>query len=368
MRILYVITGLGGGGAEKVVCDVADEMCARGHVVKIAYLKGEVIVFPKNKNIELIDLGLESVVNTFGCFRNYRDLLVRFMPDVVHSHMVHANIFTRISRKFYSIPKLISTAHSSNEGGNLRMLAYKLTHNLSDLTTNVSLEASRNFEIRKGVPKGEIKTIYNGIDLKKFIKNSLINDRLRNDLNIKKGIPIFIAVGRFHDAKDYPNLINAFKIFKERLIDNNNYRNIPILLIVGDGELKSEVEFLIESSNLNNSIKLLGRRNDIPDLLNLADFFILSSKYEGLPTVIMEAMACETFVISTNCSGAKEIMGDTGIRVPIRDSDALAEGLIKVFNLSSQEIELNNLYARQRVEETFSLEKSIENWLGIYES
>ncbi|MBR7682431.1 glycosyltransferase [Acinetobacter nosocomialis] len=367
MRILYVITGLGGGGAEKVVCDLADEMCALGHVVKIAYLKGEVIVFPKNKNIELINLGLESVVNTFGCFRNYRDLLIRFMPHVVHSHMVHANIFTRISRNFYSIPKLISTAHSSNEGGNLRMWAYKFTHNLSDLTTNVSLEASRNFEIRKGVPRGEIKTIYNGIDLKKFIKNPLIKDSLRNDLNIKKDIPIFIAVGRFHDAKDYPNLINAFKIFKKRLI-NNNSSNIPILLIVGDGELKSEIEFLIESSNLSNSIKLLGRRNDIPDLLNLADYFILSSKYEGLPTVIMEAMACETFVISTNCSGSEEIMGDTGIRVPISDSATLAEGLLKAFNLSSNEIELNNLYARERIEKIFSLEKSIETWLEIYES
>ena len=113
---------------------------------------------------------------------------------------------------------------------------------------------------------------------------------------------------------------------------------------------------------------MLGRRNDIPDLLNIADYFILSSKYEGLPTVIMEAMACETFVISTNCSGSEEIMGDTGIRVPISDSTALAEGLLKAFNLSLKEIELNNLYARERIEKIFSLKKSIETWLEIYES
>lgn len=368
MRILYVITGLGGGGAEKVVCDLADEMCSRGHIVKIAYLKGEVVVYPKNKKIDLVYLGLESVLHALSFFKNYRDLLISFTPDVVHSHMVHANIFTRISRKFYPIPKLICTAHSSNEGGSLRMLAYKFTHSLADLTTNVSSEASRNFEIKKGVPKGEIKTIYNGIDLKKFIKNSLVKDDLKKSLNIKKNIPIFIAVGRFHEAKDYPNLINAFKIFMERVIHNNDYSNVPLLLIVGDGELKNEVESLIKSFNLNNNIKLLGRRNDIPDLLNLADYFILSSKYEGLPTVIMEAMACETFVISTNCSGSEEIMGDTGIRVPISDSTALAEGLLKAFNLSLKEIELNNLYARERIEKIFSLKKSIETWLEIYES
>lgn len=368
MRILYVITGLGGGGAEKVVCDLADEMCSRGHIVKIAYLKGEIVVYPKNKKIELVYLGLESVLHVLSFFKNYRDLLISFTPDVVHSHMVHANIFTRISRKFYPIPKLICTAHSSNEGGSLRMLAYNFTHSLADLTTNVSSEASRNFEIKKGVPKGEIKTIYNGIDLKKFIKNSLVKDDLKRSLNIKKNIPIFIAVGRFHEAKDYPNLINAFKIFMERVIHNNDCSNVPLLLIVGDGELKNEVESLIKSFNLKNNIKLLGRRNDIPDLLNLADYFILSSKYEGLPTVIMEAMACETFVISTNCSGSEEIMGDTGIRVPISDSAALAEGLLKAFNLSLKEIELNNLYARERIEKIFSLKKSIETWLEIYES
>ncbi|MFX6686934.1 glycosyltransferase, partial [Acinetobacter baumannii] len=81
------------------------------------------------------------------------------------------------------------------------------------------------------------------------------------------------------------------------------------------------------------------------------------SKYEGLPTVIMEAMACETFVISTNCSGVEEIMNDTGIMVPICDSEALAEGLIKAYNLSPKEIELNNLSARRRIEKIFSLEK-----------
>ncbi|MEX8036417.1 glycosyltransferase [Acinetobacter baumannii] len=368
MRILYVITGLGGGGAEKVVCDLADEMCSRGHIVKIAYLKGEIVVFPKNKEIELVYLGLESILNALSFFRNYRDLIISFTPDVVHSHMVHANIFTRISRKFYSIPKLICTAHSSNEGSKFRMLAYNFTHNLADLTTNVSLEASRNFEIRKGVPKGGIRTIYNGIDLSKFIKSPLNKDKIKNNLGIENGIPIFIAVGRFHEAKDYPNLINAFRIFKTKIIHNSQDNNLPILLIVGDGELKSEVELLIESFNLKDNIKLLGRRNDIPDLLNIADYFILSSKYEGLPTVIMEAMACETFVISTNCSGVEEIMNDTGIMVAICDSEALAEGLIKAYNLSPKEIELNNLSARRRIEKIFSLEKSIETWLEIYES
>lgn len=364
MRILYVITGLGGGGAEKVVCDLADEMCALGHVVKIAYLKGEVIVFPKNKNIELINLGLESVVNTFGCFRNYRDLLISFTPDVVHSHMVHANIFTRISRKFYPIPKLICTAHSNNEGGRFRMLAYKYTHKLADVTTNVSKNASHSFEKLGAVPIGEITTVYNGIDLKKFEKfNSNIS--LKEELSIDVQTPIFLAVGRFHDAKDYPNLIRSFLYLKS----NNIFKEKnPKLLIAGDGEGRLEIEQLIQDLELETDIILLGRRDDIAALLNMADFFVLSSKYEGLPTVIIEAMACETYVIATDCGGSAEIMGDTGTLVPIQDSHTLSDAMVHVLTLDNASIVSNNKKARQRVENLFSLTSSVNHWIEIYES
>ncbi len=364
MRILYVITGLGGGGAEKVVCDLADEMCALGHVVKIAYLKGEVIVFPKNKNIELINLGLESVVNTFGCFRNYRDLLISFTPDVVHSHMVHANIFTRISRKFYPIPKLICTAHSNNEGGRFRMLAYKYTHKLADVTTNVSKNASHSFEKLGAVPIGEITTVYNGIDLKKFEKfNSNIS--LKEELSIDVQTPFFLAVGRFHDAKDYPNLIRSFLYLKS----NNIFKEKnPKLLIAGDGEGRLEIEQLIQDLELETDIILLGRRDDIAALLNMADFFVLSSKYEGLPTVIIEAMACETYVIATDCGGSAEIMGDTGTLVPIQDSHTLSDAMVHVLTLDNASIVSNNKKARQRVENLFSLTSSVNHWIEIYES
>ncbi|MBK5975631.1 glycosyltransferase [Acinetobacter baumannii] len=364
MRILYVITGLGGGGAEKVVCDLADEMCSRGHTVKIAYLKGEIVVYPKNKKIELVYLGLESVLHALSFFKNYRDLLISFTPDVVHSHMVHANIFTRISRKFYPIPKLICTAHSNNEGGRFRMLAYKYTHKLADVTTNVSKNASHSFEKLGAVPIGEITTVYNGIDLKKFEKfNSNIS--LKEELSIDVQTPIFLAVGRFHDAKDYPNLIRSFLYLKS----NNIFKEKnPKLLIAGDGEGRLEIEQLIQDLELETDIILLGRRDDIAALLNMADFFVLSSKYEGLPTVIIEAMACETYVIATDCGGSAEIMGDTGTLVPIQDSHTLSDAMVHVLTLDNASIVSNNKKARQRVENLFSLTSSVNHWIEIYES
>ncbi len=157
MKILYVITGLGGGGAEKVLVELADQMIEKGNEVKIAYLKGEVIVKPKNPEIQLVYLGLENPLNLIKAYRKYFNLINFFKPDIVHSHMVHANIFVRIFRRFhYPISRLICSAHSSNEGGKIRMLMYRWTHSLSEVTTNVSHHAASNFEKLGAVPMGKI--------------------------------------------------------------------------------------------------------------------------------------------------------------------------------------------------------------------
>lgn len=355
MKILYLITGLGLGGAEKVVVDLANQMNALGHNVKIAYLTGEVLVKPNCTDIEIIALHLNSVKHFLLASRRYQQLIKRFKPNVIHAHMVHANIFARINRTVCSIPKLICTAHSSNEGGKARMFAYHLTNHLSDLNTNVSQEATEAMITKGAFIKNDVVTVYNGIDLDKFEKNNDIIDLDNNVLNL-------ISVGRFSDAKDYPNLINAFAVLKSQ--NNSNVK----LNIVGDGELRSEIEILIKELQLEEDITLLGRRSDIPQLLSQADIFVLASKHEGLPTVVIEAMACECYVVATDCGGSAEILGDTGQLVPIEDSQALADALKNTVALSSKDRMENNRKARARVEQLFSLETSVKKWLALYEA
>lgn len=362
MKILYVITGLGGGGAEKVVADLADQMVLFGHKVKIAYLKGEIVVRPKSQDIELIYLELEKPLDFYKAFKSYTALLKYFSPDVVHAHMVHANIFTRICRQFYPVRKLICSAHSNNEGGRFRMLAYKYTHQMANITTNVSHNASQNFEQLGAVPKGGMITVHNGVDLGKFNPKSA-QENLVENLGVDPSTPLFIAVGRFHDAKDYPNLIDAFFKLKQ---SQEFKTQKPKLLIAGDGELRIKIELQIQELGLDQDIFLLGRRDDISDLLNLSDYFVLSSKYEGLPTVVIEAMACQTYVLATDCGGSAEIMGNTGILVPSQDSSALAIALEQALKLDAIKLSENNIEARMRVENMFSLDVSVNKWLELY--
>ena len=355
MKILYLITGLGLGGAEKVVADLADQMILLGHNVKIAYLTGEVQVKPTSSNVELIALHLNSAKGFLLSSRKYQRLIKSFRPDVVHAHMVHANIFTRLNRALCPVPKLICTAHSSNEGGKARMLAYRLTNRLSDINTNVSQEATQAMINKGAFTKSNVVTVYNGINLNKFKNDPKSIRREQNTLNL-------IAVGRFTDAKDYPNLINAFAILKSR--NNSNIK----LTIVGDGELTPQIESLIKELNLDKDITLLGRRSDVVELLSQADIFILASKHEGLPTVVIEAMACECYVVATDSGGVAEVMGNTGKLVPIQNSQALADALQNAIALSSKDRMQNNRKARARVEQLFSLETSVQKWLALYES
>lgn len=354
MNILYVITGLGLGGAEKVVCDLADQMSALGHRVKIAYLVGEVLVRPKSIHIEIVSLELRSPYELYSALKKYKKLIQDFKPDVVHAHMVHANIFARINRIGCAIPKLICTAHNSNEGGRLRMIAYRLTNFLSDFNSNVSQEATESLISKGAFNKNNLTTVYNGIDLSKFksFKSEKKNDEI-----------MVLSVGRFNEQKDYPNLFKAIKILK----DNSIIEKVKFY-IAGDGDLRPQLEKTIEDFGINNNIVLLGKRSDIPDLLNQADFFVLSSRHEGLPTVVIEAMACETFVVATDCGGSAEILGETGILVPIQNSEALAKGLEQAMSLTEDQIRNNGKLARERVEKLFSLEASVNKWLALYET
>lgn len=354
MKILYIITGLGFGGAEKVVCDLADQMVLKGHEVKIAYLTGDKLMKPKSSNIEIIYLALNGIKSFIPASIQYRNLLRSFRPDVVHAHMVHANIFVRLNRINQKIPKLICTAHNSNEGGKIRMLAYKYTNLLSDINTNVSKEASQAFINKGAFTKENLITVYNGIDLNKFKFSNSKNDIV----SIDDGFTNFLSVGRLNEQKDYPNLLNAISQLDVNLKVRFN--------IVGDGELRLAIENLIDSMDIKNKVNLLGRRKDIATLMHQSDFFILPSKYEGFGLVVAEAMACGTFVIATDCGGVREVLGDTGILVSPQDSQALAQAMQQALSLTDEQISSNNIRARKRIEELFSLEKSVEKWLEIY--
>lgn len=362
MKILYIITGLGVGGAERQVLDLADRFYEQGHIVKICYLTGPVLLRPKNQNIELIDLELEKTISGLvkGSLK-LKSVIKVFDPDVVHAHMVHANLLSRLVRLIQPIKKLINTAHNTNEGGKLRMLAYRLTHSLTDAMTNVTLEAVKVFEQKKATPVGGIFEVSNGIDTALYKRDKSSGQRIREAYGIGDDEKIILAVGRLEAAKDYENLISAFAQLTGSLTPTK-------LWIVGDGSERKKLSDLVDSLNVSDRVTFLGVRSDVAHIYNAADLYVLSSAWEGFGLVVAEAMASERVVVVTDCGGVKEVVGECGYLVPPQNSLALKNAMSKALSIPLIDAENMGRTSRTRIVENYSIDRIVGVWSGIYKA
>ncbi|UCV18278.1 glycosyltransferase [Ferribacterium limneticum] len=360
MRILMLITGLGVGGAERQLADLADALHRLGHEVAIAYLTGSVRVRPKSPGVVLHDLEADkSVFGLLRVLRRLRSVIGEFRPNVVHSHMFHANILARIARLSVAVPRLVCTAHSTHEGGRLRMLAYRLTHRLADVTTNVSREAVVAFEAKRAIPKGGMLVVPNGIDTTRFCANTINRQATRQQEGIGDDERVVIAVGRLVEAKDFSNLLHAWQ-------EVTWNRTRIKLWIVGDGALRGQLESLAAHLGIEQTVSFLGIRENIPDLLNAVDLFVLSSAWEGFAIVAAEAMACGKVAVVTDAGGTRELLGEVGFLVGVRDSKALAAVLDHALSLPKEELDRLGGLARERVIDHFSLSRAVDKWLDLY--
>ncbi|ELV7529229.1 glycosyltransferase [Edwardsiella ictaluri] len=360
-RVCFVITGLGMGGAEKQVCDLADSLSIGNIDIIIINLTGEAILKPVSSNVTIYSINMKkNLMGFISALLKVRKILARFKPDIVHSHMYHANIFSRILRLTYPFPKLICTAHSTNEGGRIRMLLYRITDFLATISTNVSQEAVVAFEKNKAIKKGRMLLVYNGINTNKYKFSEDARYKKRKELSITDNDRLILAVGRLTAAKNYHNLLLAFSMLPCK--DN------VFLAIAGDGEDKISLINLAMELNINDHVLWLGLRYDISELMSAMDIYAMSSSWEGMPLVLCEAMSCGGKVIATDCGGVKEIIGDAGMIIERDNPRRLADGID--FLLKSESIDRNrcSCKARERILLNYSLESVSARWLSLYTS
>ncbi len=360
MKVLLVITSLGVGGAERLVTSLADRYAVIGHDVMLVRFHGEAELRPGDPRVRLENLDMRrSPKGMLVAMWRFRRLLLEFRPDVVNSHLVHANILTRLLRLVTPMPRLVSSAHNTNEEGRFRMLAYRLTDRLVNVSTNVSEEAVQAFQDQGALCPGRMLAIHNGIDTEDFVFDQAARDRIRTELSVGDSIPLIIAVGRLWEQKDYPNLLNAMSGLARRSFE---FR----LAIIGDGPLRSKLKALAQSLGIAGQVDFLGVRHDIPALMSACDVFVLSSAWEGFGLVVAEAMACERIVVATDSGGVREVVGEAGYLVEPRDSEALSGAIGQALGLSDAERKLMGEAARTRVVEKFSLAATADRYLAVF--
>jgi len=367
MRIVTVLTSLGVGGAEKQALAVAERMAKRGHAVAVLVLMPPVAEeWPTT--IRTVYLGVHKTPGSVlrGLMRA-RSFAREFRPDLAHSHSFHANLFTRLLRLL--VPRLVvlSTVHSVNEGGWRRMMAYRLTDVLSRRTVAVSEAAARHFIGLKAVPRRKCLVVRNGIDIAGFAPDRERRERMRAETGVATATAdvgfVWLAVGRIVLAKDYPNLLCAFAEVWTRRAEAQ-------LWIAGQGQ-KSEIsalQVLCDELSIGKAVRWLGLRRDIPALLDAADAFVSASAWEGMPLAVGEAMAMGKPVVATSVGGVGELLGDTGVAVPARNSHALAAAMIATMRQGRDELSARGRAARKRVLERFSVDASADAWEALYSS
>lgn len=358
--IMFLINALGYGGAELQVFRLALGMKRRGwHVTFVTLIPPVGLADElRAQGIEVLCLNMRrGIPNPIAALKLLRIIRSR-APQIVHSHIVHANLLVRLIRPLAKIPVLICTAHSVNEGRRVFELAYRYSDRLTDLTTNVSQAAVDHYVEIGAAPRHRIRFVPNGLDVSQFRSAPDTRATLRRELNVENKF-VWLAAGRLTEAKDCPNMLRAFASLQE---ENS------VLLLAGRGNLEEEVRALAESLKLGERVQFLGLRTDVPALMNCADAYVMSSAWEGMPLVLQEASATGLPVVATEVGGTREVIvrDRSGFLVPRKNSAALTDAMRRVMKMTPTEREEMGAHGRRHVETQFNMDRVLDLWEEIY--
>ncbi|MDZ8079917.1 MAG: glycosyltransferase family 4 protein [Nostoc sp. DcaGUA01] len=358
MKITLIIHSLTYGGAERIISIMANYWSAKGwQITLLTFDDNKIPDFFLDSHVIYIPLGIAKkspntmigIWNNLKRIRILRNAIINSNPDVVISFMSKININSLLATRWLNIPVIVSERSNpgkSSLGWNWQQLR-QWTYSFADKIVFQTQRARDYFPLKL---QNKSSIIPNMVVLPPIKKHSL--DKLSTERSL-------IAMGRFVPEKGFDLLLQAFAKVKD------NYPQWT-LTILGDGKLRPELESLCKQLGLSDRVYFPGMVNNTYAFLQQAELFIMSSRFEGFPNAICEAMACGLPIISTDCpSGPREIIRDgiDGILVPNEDVSALA---IAMERLMSNEQERKSLATRApEVTERFCVEKIMGMWEDV---
>lgn len=303
IKVLHVVLSMETGGLENGIVNLINHSTQEDYIVDVLCLreKGELadrvtnplsrVYFDGNTDHSLLT-SIKKIISICKS-ENY---------DIVHSHGFTTMLASYLAKKVCHFPILINGEHGTLYFDSLRKrLLQTFLFSRVNLNLTVSAELKTKILSLFNISKDNFKPIINGVDTSRFKRN--INERItfRNKLGIKDNQIIIGSVGRLVSGKDYKSLIKAFSRIAPNIKNTH-------LIIAGDGPEYATLSSLICQLGLDSRIHLLGRRDDIPALLNAYDLFVLPSKSEGLSNTLLEAMSSGLPAIACDVGGNPEIV------------------------------------------------------------
>lgn len=357
MKLAFVINSLGPGGAERVLANMANFWAGKGwDITLITFDDGSVRPFyalsPSVTHLPLgisgkSTSGLEKIINNFRRVCILKEKLRSCRPDVVVSFLVKTNVITLLSSLGLKVPIIVSERNYPYEedvGPAWQWLRKKLYKKASRIVFQTQ-------ECRSFYPKGlqnKSAIIPNPVIVPKM------NDKRKNGK--RSDGKTMMAMGRLTPQKGFDLLLKAFASI-------SNKHSEWSLVIWGEGKSRYDLEALRDQLGLEKKVTFPGSTPEAYQRMRLSDLFVLPSRYEGFPNVLVEAMACGLPVVSFDCpSGPRDIIRDgvDGMLVPKENVEALAQALDRMMaeETTRNRMAVNALEVNQR----FSLEHIMEQW------
>lgn len=338
-RIALFLPDLGGGGAERVTLTLAEGLAERGYPLDLVVAEARgALANEVPTAVRLIDLGAPKVVASLPALVAY---LRRCRPRVMLSALSHANCVALWARGLARVKtRLIVaehaalsqvTAHSTSVRSQLLPVLMRWSYRYADGIVAVSNGVADDLATELRIARGQIRVIHNPIVTPALLRKAV--EPLDHPWYEVGQPPVILGVGRLAAEKDFSTLIRAFaRVRRSRAAR---------LMILGDGEERASLESLVRELNLEQDVALPGFTDNPYPYMKRSAAFVLSSRWEGLPTVLVEAMACDTPVVATDCPfGPAEILenGRWGRLVPIGEPVALADSILQTLNQPVPEI------------------------------
>ncbi len=360
MKIAIVQDSLIRGGAERQALYATRELTRRGCDVEMIHYNRAPYEYNAKAQFGVEPIHVPKNRTYLRFIRRLGKYLRERRFDVVHGFMDNPTIYAGLAGRLARVPAILGGVRVEYHSAGLARLAHRIINRFAAGWIVNSRAAARALEHKIGAAPERVFVVYNGIDESAF-KASLSPAAAKEALGLRPDAGVVAIVARLEPQKNHRLFLEAAAIAARR-------RPSARFLVVGDGPLRREMEALASSLGVAGGVHFLGNRSDIPDILAATDISVLSSHYEGLANVLLEAMCVGVPVLSTAYPGVDELVtdGQEGFVVPLGDAEALAGRMCDLLESQPLRRRLGDR-GKATVGTRFSLEAMGTRLLSVYQ-
>ncbi len=373
IKVLFIITGLGTGGAEVMLYDLLSTLNRDRFEPTVISLMDKGIFGEKIEQLDIsvhcvgMSIGKPSITSALRLIK----LIKQIEPDLIQGWMYHANIAAQFSNLFadQKVPVIWSIHHSLHDLPSEKLLTQAIIRFGSYSSKYVSQVAfvsqkSQAQHHKIGYSKANSCVVPNGFDTNKFQPSAEVRQKFRQELNISESSFLIGSLARYHPMKDHANFLRAANLLLEK------YPETKFVMVGEDVDYENQtLTSLIDELGIRDNVYLLGQRGDIPQITPALDILTSSSAYgEAFPLVIGEAMSCEVPCVVTDIGDSAWIVGDFGKVVPPKNSTALARAWQEMIVMDTSDRAAWGKFARDRITQNFSLVSIVDQYEKLYQN